>query len=103
VDGRGQLNDVGVHLFVFVGEEAIRPYARTTLFSVAQYDTEANLLAPGIGVRAELGVLLCPGEESVYCLSAQGTGEYDGWLGGTRPEWWAGGTLGIAIVWGDEL
>lgn len=104
VDDVGQLNDFGVHIFVVVGDdEPIRPFLRTTLFSVAAYDTAANLLAPGLGVRGELGVLVCPGDEAVYCLALQGNGEYDGWLGGTRPSGWVGGTLGIAVNWGEEL
>ncbi|GDX78767.1 hypothetical protein LBMAG42_05780 [Deltaproteobacteria bacterium] len=104
VDERGQMNDVGVHLFLVLSDEALRPYVRTTLFSVAQYDTKANLLAPGLGVRLESGVLLCPGDdEAMYCVAAQGNVEYEGWFGGDRPPFWVGGTLGIAVNWNEEL
>lgn len=104
VDDLGQLNDFGVHLFLVFGYESpLRAFLRSTLFSVAAYDNKANLLAPGLGVRGELGLLICPGEEGVYCLALQGNAEYDGWLGGDRPSSWAGGTLGIAVNWGEEL
>ena len=97
VDEDGQMNDVGVHLFGVFGEEALRPFVRSTLFSVAAYDRKAELLAPGLGVRLEGGLLLCPGDEAVYCVVAQANGEYDGGFGGERPGAWFGGTLGIAV------
>lgn len=105
VDDVGQMNDVGVHAFL-VGntESAFRPFVRTTLFALAQYDTTEELLAPGIGARLEGGLLVCPGdEEAFYCAVAQLNGEYDGWFGGSRPGFWVGGSLGIAVNWNEEL
>jgi hypothetical protein len=102
VDGDGQMNDVGIHAYLVFPIEVVRPFVRTTLFSVSAYDRDLSLLAPGLGVRLEAGVLLCPGDDGVYCLALQGNGEYDGWYGGNRPAWWGGGTLGIAINWNEE-
>lgn len=105
VDDLGQMNDVGVHLFV-VGntEHSLRPFARSTLFAVAQYDVKEELQAPGIGARLEGGLLFCPGEdEGFYCAVAQLNGEYDHWFGGTRSGFWLGGSLGIALNWNEEL
>lgn len=58
VDDLGQLNDFGVHLFIVLGYEwPLRAFLRSTLFSVAAYDTEANLLAPGLGLRVLQGMV----------------------------------------------
>lgn len=103
VDDKGQMNDIGVHAFaVGNAEGTLRPYGRATLFALAQYDTEAELLAPGLGVRMEGGLLVCPGEdEGFYCATAQLQTEYDGWFGGERPPFWIGASVGVAVNWGE--
>lgn len=103
VDDKGQMNDFGVHLFTTLRmDQSVRPYARATVFALAQYDPELVLVGPGIGGRLEGGLLFCPGDDDAfYCASAQVGAEYDGWFGGTRPPFWVSGTLGIALNWGE--